>query len=484
MLPAWLVTDENWLVWNWNPLAKQLIEGRCPSIVPNLISRTVSIGEIDPPDRRCVSLWAYLFDLEKPQQQVIEHATRVMAQHKDILTRYREHPEPVAISELLVDLRSVQGVPGVVPYVYDRCDGENFLRIGIRIAPQGGLKLRTPKPKSLGHETDKMTHVEIALAYQVLVGEDKTRDRLTLNFEGSQPAIHDSTDRSRLEREVEQLRSSPYQTHALRTPLSNASSYARRLKSHRTDDKEITRLSQMVDAAISEADHLVRLVLLVSSYETLPVFARMGTDPKWPTITPEEIRHHVAEALMSVLHMRTDRHRDVQTIKRILEKHDIVISDEGNGVEVEDAFDQLASRLVSCEFTSFYLTASISSLRLTSYEAAILAKTVALQLVLTELVLNAVKHGDSKDPHVVLRCDLTNIGVCWTVENAISPAESPLSHQLQADPTSDTGRIALGQRLNQRATSILGWNLRPLTQQRAGLEAHRLFIPLKDVEVL
>ncbi len=30
MLPAWLVTDENWIVKNWNPLAEQLIERLYP----------------------------------------------------------------------------------------------------------------------------------------------------------------------------------------------------------------------------------------------------------------------------------------------------------------------------------------------------------------------------------------------------------------------------------------------------------------------
>lgn len=480
MLPAWLVTDENWLVWNWNPLAKQLIEGRCPSIVPNLISGTVSIGEIDPPDRRCVSLWAYLFDLEKPQQQVIEHATRVMAQHKDIFTRYREHPEPVALSELLVDLRSVQGVPGVVPYVYDRVDGENFLRVGIRIAPQGGLKLRAPMPESLRHETVKMTHVEIALAYQVRVDEGKgpTGSCLAVYFEGSQPAIHDSTERSRMEREMEDLRVLSNITHALVTPLTNAESIAQSIYQLDTHKDEMSRLGGRLLAQCSDLHHLVRLVHLTNRHDRLQLVAQAGTAATWPTITRDTILSHVEKALLSVFFMRTNRVRDVNTIRTILKRQGLDLTDKCDKRAIDAALHQLADRLVSKDTPAFYITAPAHFLDLSSFEAAEMGKVAALDLILIELTINAVKHANRINPDFSFWCTVTDTEVKLAVENTIPTIGTQVVQQSYRGMPSGATRGGLGRFLNKRVAANLGWRLDRLLSPCLDRETNCLCIPV------
>ena len=493
MLPAWLVTDENWIVRNCNRLAEQLVAGLCPLSIADLKSGKVTLAEVYPQDDH-VSLWGCLLELDKTQQQLIKIATDVMAEHVEILGRYREPSEHFDMSALIAELRRVQGVPGVYPYVFDRREKEEYLRIGIRIAPRGGLQLRAevslaevdPEDSDPRVAPRPMTHIEIALGYRVRVRIDNSRPnrpRITVAFLGSQPAIHDSTGRSLLERELEDLRITSNITHALKTPLSNAFSAARRIHNPGTHADEAQRLSGRLLAQISEADALVRLLLLVNAHETLPVTARAGTDPMWPTIAPDTIRYQLAQALMSVFHMRTERGRDLLAIKTLLETHGLGAPDERNKNEVEAIFRQLADMIFSGDTTSFFLTASIQSPRFTSLEAAELAKTVALQLILTELIINAVKHGDSGNPQITFHYLQTSTGVLWTVENTVLTTGVPSSQQHSAGPLSGARRGALGNYLNQKATDILAWKLDRLPP-RSGWEAHRLFIPLESREPL
>ncbi len=324
-----------------------------------------------------------------------------------------------------------------------------------------------------------MTHVEIALAYKVRVGEEKgpARTRLTVDFEGSQPAIHDSTERSQLEREMEDLRVTSHITHALMTPLTNVQSIAQRIYELDTHADDVNYLTGRLLAQCSDVHDLARLFYLTNRQEALQISACLGTDPTWPIITPGAIRNHLARALLSVFYMKTNRRRDVNTVKGILNGNGLNIPAEHDKRAVEAVFYQLADRLVSDESPVFFLTAPTQSPRPSPLEAAELAKTAALQLILTELIVNAVRHSDRKGPDITFQCLVADTEILWTVENTIPTIDSLSAQQRSVGMPSGARRGPLGRYLNQKFAELLGWRL-DCFAPRPDRQAHRLFIPL------
>lgn len=326
-----------------------------------------------------------------------------------------------------------------------------------------------------------MTYIDVVLGYQVQICSSLDLTPRCVRFRGSQPAFHDATERRRLtllEKELEELRVTSHLAHALRTPLSNAVADARRINNPGNRD-EARRLSGPLLAQIADADALVKLLLFINTSEDLPVTASLKAASVWPVITPAMIREHVAAALMSIFHLRTDRPRDRRAVTRLLSRLGIPAPEDNDGVEVHDAFARLAEAVVPAGGASFRLTASIQSMRYDSLEIAEQARTVALQLILTELMINAIKHGDGNDPQIGFQYACSDHGIEWTVENAVSAARPADGPPKEGSTMPGSKREALGAYLNDKAARIFAWNLDRL-QPRSGWVAYRLRIPLES----
>lgn len=491
MLPAWLVTDGEWIVRNSNSFASQMLTVLCAEAPGSLASGRITFGEVYPKGD-AVSAWACFLELDKKQAQLALDATRVMAEHVTILKRYSGESLNLDLQSLIVELRRVEGTPGVYPYVFDRVDDEEYLRMGIRVSPPEGLKLRAavtladPENSDPGSTSLPMSYIDFVIGYQVKLCPAPHNPACVtcVHFLGSQPAIHDATDRRRLvqlEKELEEIRTTSNLAHALRTPLSNAVAAARRISKPGARADEARRLSGPLLAQIDEADALVRLLLFVNTNDTLPVSAHLAHDaaePTWPTITSSMVTHQIADALMSIFHMRTDRPRDRRTVLALLAAHGLPIREEQEGEDVARAFQRLAEQISGGGTASFVLAATVQSLRLSAFEVAQLARTVALNLILTELIINAVKHCDSSNPRILFNATFTEDAIQWTVENTIPPAKAVETLPKEQVKLPDTKREALGNYLNSKATKILGWRLERLEAQPGSI-CHRLVIPLE-----
>jgi len=466
MLPAWFVTDRELCVQDQNDFAKDLVR----SCSTNRVLKDRLSLQIPAPDGY-ESLWECILDQDYDDNFLyIEAAIKVVREHFEILDDFNESGPPKSVDSLVQRLRNVTGMGDIVTsYIYFK-PNDGILKLGVKITPPQGLKLQA----AVELEGTTVEYVDVVMAYQL--EHQRHGDKLSKVFvHGTQPAIHDVTMRHRLWEEIrlktkeeEEARITQFLSHALKTPLANTKSILKTIKTPGLDKAVREERILELESLITDINHLVRLLLFINTVEKIEVQVRViapDDSTPWARFTVKEIQRVVGSALQSVHNLRTESQVDVDKIESLFERNDISVPSRDADGPGLPAYENLASALTrvvapGLSEKSFALCPLVESGRLEGEYVSNQAKTVLLDLLLVELVVNAVKNADEDAPEVALGVRISNDETKLLVEvfnnGAQLSADSDVDLEAKAPGEK---RLALGRLLNSKAARVLRWNL-------------------------
>jgi signal transduction histidine kinase len=465
MLPAWVVTDHALIVRNWNDFAYELLDtfGRPQWLAKHSLSIDLTEDLTDFSRGKLKSLWECILDPD--DLHYMKEALKILKEHLAILERFNKGEGERPFEPLLDELRSLSKHEGVSPYVY-RPKGKMF-RLGVKVSPPQGLKLIM----KADIEGAAVEYVDIVMAYQLDATWSENENRLRrVDFRGVQPAIHDASERRRLwekAKEEDEAKITQFLSHALKTPLANTNRILNtiRLPGLRTEVREERILE--LESLISDIDHLVGLLLFINTVEDITAPLRLiGAEDEtpWARFDIEDVENVVASALQSVHNLRTGNQVDVEKVDLLFQGKGFSVPSR-NGEEASiAAFRSLARALIRIEIKptkqGFAICPFVKSGRVEAGYVSEKAKTVLLNLLLVELIVNAVKNADEEAPKLSVtlcmseRRDKLEIHV-FNNGTELRPAEK------NVHPEKEHGekRRQLGRLLNEKAARALHWEL-------------------------
>ncbi len=465
MLPAWVVTDRDLIIRNWNDFTYNLLEEFGS---PRLLGeQKLSVDLDDLPHEGLKSFWACV--LHPDDLGYVRAALSILKEHVTVLEKFNELGDPRAFEPLLEQLRKVSRSEGVVPLVY-RPRGKMF-RLGVKVSPPQGLKLI----RKADIEGASVEYIDVVMAYRLKAEHSENRVS-RVSFYGVQPAIHDASERHQLwERGKleEHAQITQFLSHALKTPISNVKFMVRELGKAPLSDYYLGVCAKL-EAHVSDLGNLSDLILFINTSEKVPTTLRgsvPGDAVVWESVTLDEIREEIADTLQSIHRGRT---RDPQDERRI----ELLSGAAAKGAAVD--YEQTAAALLGLEgvggatwFTLLLRDADHVDKNIdAAVELVTKVKTTFVNLLLVELVLNAIKYSDPAAPEVKINFELNearnrlDINV---INNGTELKEGEFNNALK-ELASKPGekRRALGLLLNMRAAEILDWQLRWRKPEKKG----------------
>jgi signal transduction histidine kinase len=465
MLPAWFVTDRDLCIQDQSDFASDLVRS-CSN------SRELN-GRLSlqlPVPEGYESLWECILDSKYDDNFLyIKEALTVIRKHFAILEEFNNSNPAESIDSLLRRLRSVKGLGDIVTsYMYFNPDGA-VLKLGVKVSPPQGLKLQSP----VDLEGTSVEYIDVVMAYQLKkTGDPNQPTRIEIH--ATQPAIHDVTMRHRLwdeskkqTKEREEARITQFLSHALKTPLANTQSILKTIKTPGLDRAVREELILELESLISDVEHLVSLLLFINTVEDIAAPLRMVSaddNGPWERFDVEDIEDTVATALQSVFNRRTGREIDVRKVATLFELKSLAVPShdaEAGGIAY---FKNLARQLIQVELNDpnqeFAICPVIESGSQETSDVSKKAKTVLLDLVLVELIVNAIKNADESIPEVGTKI--------WLDDRSNTVVIEVTNNGKQLDTGDDTDaalqkhgekRRALGNLLNRKAVNALHWNL-------------------------
>jgi signal transduction histidine kinase len=335
--------------------------------------------------------------------------------------------------------------------------------MGIRVSPIQGIKLMETVKQEGGVE-----YVDLVMAYRLEADWDGDLIR-RLDFLGVQPALHDATERHRLwetAKTEEQAQITQFLSHALKTPIANIQFMVRDLQSGGLPDY-YQSVCEKLEAQVGDLSDLSDLILFINAFEPTPTSVCASPPPgafMWETVSVAEIRDAIGKTLQSVCNGRTRDPGDKKRLWRLAgakERPDYVF-------DADKATDVILDTSEIGSLTSLGLILPQNEVFDDNIELAAVAarqvKTTFLNLLLVELLLNAIKYSDAQAPIVRVRLALDATRQRFEIHvlnNGLALKESEFNNAL-TELVSKPGekRRALGMMLNHRAANRLGWELR------------------------
>jgi len=452
MLPAWFVTDgEHFAVRNANPHGCEIYREASGRESKELFEGVLSIN----PSASEGCLWDRLFEPADAKQA--GEAMQLVLKHREIVEEFTSSGISFPVAKLIERMQQVTPAGAASPYVFKISDGESWLRAGIRISAPDGLRLR--KHKQGGQEAISRLPpevVDVVLAYQIRVLDLQLGRAASVCFVGTQPAIHDATERVRLLQnsiELEELRVTQYISHALKTPLGNAMSWVDCLRSPKLNLADVPQYANQILAHTEELEQLIDLLLFVNTTEPMPVFAvpQQGAG-EYDRLDYEAIVATVASTLRGVFYGRTRRAEDEERVQQLFVLFDLPIPERTGPSNSSNHFTTLATRVIQFEDGDdcwYMLVPGNSKAEFATQTIATRARTVALHLILAELILNAIKHSIPALPPKVQ----VNVNQCFGCLNidvfntGILPEFDEVASQIRAAEIQGYRRQALGRML-------------------------------------
>ncbi|HBB87265.1 MAG TPA: hypothetical protein DC047_06590 [Blastocatellia bacterium] len=461
MLPAWLVTDETLVVRNCNDFTSDLLEtfGRPRWLADH--SLTIDLTDSYPGKLR--SLWECILD--PSDLHYMREALRIIKGHLAILDRFNQGSGARPFEPLLDQLRSVSKQEGVSPYVY-RPKGKMF-RLGVKVSPPQGLKLIM----KADIEGAAVEYVDIVMAYQLDSDwSERENDLRRVDFRGVQPAIHDASERRRLwekAKEEDEAKITQFLSHALKTPLANTNRILNtiRLPGLKNEVRE-ERILEM-ESLISDIDHLVGLLLFINTVEDISAPLRLievEDETPWAHFNIEDVENVVASAFQSVHNLRTGNQIDVEKVDLLFQSQRLAAPSRKSEEAGIAPYKSLARALIGIELESsvqsFAVCPFVKSGRVEAGYVSEKAKTVLLNLLLVELIVNAVKNADEEAPKL-------SVTICMS-EQKDKLEIHVFNNGTELRPEQENGhsekehgekRLRLGRLLNKKAAQALHWEL-------------------------
>jgi signal transduction histidine kinase len=485
MLPAWYATDEGLIVQDWNDFAADLLLFfKKEYLLPD---RYLSIA-LDPPvEKGYESLWRCILDCSAEILHLIADALRILAEHRNILDRFNQEEGNGGVGKLASDLASITGVPGVSGFAYRPSNPEYRkaeLVLGVKISPAQGLPMK--QRVEIGGTV--VEYVDMVTAYQ-LAPIRRDGELIGVQFMGAQPALHDATNRHqiwvsseeriRVENEAQVTQ---FLSHAFNTPLSNIESKIREL-----EDAALTDYYRGVrcelEANVEDLRNLSNLFLFVAnapgSVRSHFAASERG-ELSFQYVEPLDISDVVSKAVESILNGRTSDPRNGYKLKNLV----------GSGswdADTRSIATDLSSKILDlgelAHIPRLHIVLDFTPKEPVERSITTNVKTAFLNLVVTELLVNAVKFSDPDAPEVKVECEIDSTRSyvqIHFVNNGLELKESEFKDVLGTFAMKPgEKRTALGLELNKRTARILRWDLRWQKPARKGTHLV-LAIPYRD----
>ena len=486
MLPAWYATDEKLVVQDWNDFAADLLVFFYKNYL--LEEHYLSI-EIDPPTQNGYeSLWRCILDCSGETLHLVGDALRIVSEHRRILDQFNEGKGCTGIDDLVRDLASVTGTSGVSGFAYrpsTRDYRQSELVLGVKVSPAQGLPLKSRV--EIGGTV--VEYLDMVMAYQIEPIKNG-EDLIGLQFMGLQPALHDATNRHeiwvlaeeriRIEKEAQVTQ---FLSHAFNTPLYNIASRIKELEDAGLEGYYRT-VQQKLDSNFDDLRNLCNLFLFVASAQgTVPshLAASRGSQLSFQNIEPAEILEGVCKAVESVLNGRTREPRDAEKLKTIQGLHAL------DGVCEKCDPSVVAANILNLGELSqtprLYIVLDFEAKLGLEHSVADNVKTAFLNLIVTELLINAIKFADANSPQVTISFEITptrDYLKIHFVNNGLELKENEFEDVLGTVAMKPgEKRTALGLELNKRAAGILSWELQWIAPAVPGTHLE-LSIPYRD----
>ncbi len=478
MLPAWFVTDHQLVIRKTNKLADELVNTFDVKDCSN--RRFLPIDADGSLNSEAESLLYCIVDPDYQNNLDYLRATReILQEHLAILLEFnnsgvRQRPE-----YLITKLQAVPEREGVKPYVYSLAPGDTELRIGVKVSPPQGLKLI----RAADVEYANVEYIDVVMAYRVRAEWTQDSPRLLKNasFHGVQPAIHDATERHRMwekSKEEDEAKITQFLSHALKTPLANTQSILSSIKLPGLDPAVREEKILELESLVTDVSHLVELLLFINTTEediTAPVrMVAADDDTPWARFGIKDVESVVASALQSVHNRRTRNQTDVEKIEALFVNNALPVpSRDVDGVGLT-AYRNLARAIISIEAIDprqvFAIIPFVESGNLESIKLSEQAKTVLLNLLLVELIVNAVKNADEAAPLITVKLRLSNrsdrLEICvFNNGTELNPEIERVGIETKVHGEK---RKMLGRLLNQKAAKALRWELKVLPPPAKG----------------
>ncbi len=458
MLPAWFTADENLKIVHSNPFGFTLIEKFSLS---HLLDGRLSIGMNHLPKGQ-ESLWRSILSEDGSDNlQYMEFAISVLEQHRAVLDTAIKDGRPIHPEALMARLREVKGAPGVKPYVHSPRLVSPVLQIGVKVSPPQGLALLG----GVSLEDGDLSFVDVVMAYRVLLVWKGTMLKSVL-FRGAQPAIHDASERHRLwlwQREQKDAEISSLLSHAFKQPLATIARDLNDLQNTAFPMDRRNCIAHNVAIEVERVTNLVQLLNFVNSSDEIHFQLKLGVDDV--VFSLAEAVNCLAKVLRR-MHLNPELAIDKVKIQRMFAKAGLFL--ENKDPDPED-YKSLAEKLTSyegigrdavfaIELTDSLNQASVQVREHAPVEVQKRIRTALLDLILNEMLVNAIKCASESAPEVALKfefgspqlaIEVFNNGATMTVEQFSSPAD-------YLAPASGEKRKALGVMLNKRAAKVLG----------------------------
>lgn len=464
MIPAWFVTDEHLVIRRSNDFAKQLLSQYEVDLCA--AGRPLSFGTVNASGREVESLWDCIIDPVYPSNvRYIQAALRILKEHFAILEEFNNMGAPQNPRNLAERLSAIDEHQHVKPYYYVPADRGGNVCLGIKISPLEGIKLRCASRI----ENTTVEYIDVVMAYRLLTEwDDEGKLLRSVTFVGAQPAFHDATERHRLWNNLESEKRAQvtgFLSHAFQTPITNIESEVRDLQGARLTEY-YQRCAARLLSYVEDLSHLASLLVFISTSDVVTTVMRgsgLRKSEGPETISVDEITAEVAGTLRSILSGRTKNPLNQRKIQILLGVGAVPAPGGKPKRITAKMYQKAAERILNFDglagVGTFDLLVDTSAL---TNELLAKVKTTFLNLLLVEMLINAVKYADTKTPSVRMRLEVDDasghLNVHVVNNGAALTKEEFENIDMLANKPGEK-RKALGLRLNVIAAEKLGWKL-------------------------
>jgi len=473
MLPGWIVTDRDLNIRHWNHVIVRMAQALQ---VNDKLARGVLSIRSDAPATD--SFWQRAF--EQDSLIDIQRGVRVIEAMRAALIQAESEVGALTVRDLVTRVRSVlSDSANVKSYLFepdlelaDVSGSPVHLKLGVKISPPQGLTLR--RPIVLEEEGIQYRYVEILAACRVVMtirrGSRKGQEFIDdILFAGVQPALHDATARHQLWVQALEAGTKEYTSllsHGFKNPAATAKRDVKTLLHIPTLGIEArSRRLRRIHEIVTDLTNLAELIIFINSrvgIETIAHPAPDAPDTEEHLFTLNSIQKAVSGSLLSVYNGRTEMPTDRIKLTSLLAGMGRPEPDEAGPDHVE-RFEELARKLIYLDRLpqDFRFRLSVSQ-RVTDQFRNALKKTYTtlFDLVLPELVVNAIKAADESGPRIglTIRLDEQNQRIRILVYNNGDHLPREAIEEGGYDFSSRPGdpRTPLGIILNKRVTALLG----------------------------
>lgn len=448
MLPAWFVTDENFYIVNRNSIFSEMF-GHL-DFDHKISSRHVkALNFEESDDLECENIWERILTKESldKMNDGLEILSKIVKISKELKTQNKQ--------ELFDKLKTIKNPSEGIKMYYlipqEKIYGENYeapdFLAGVKIAPSEGLELK----QKVKVAESVIEYIDITVACRF--NED------TLVVEAIQPAIHDCTEKHYFWAEfTNQL--SRLMVHAFKNPLGNTKRLINSLEKYIVPEG-MQKLRE-IQVSNLQALNLSKLFNFANHGKDTKVRAcKNSTNLQTIEITLEEIKKQLAMTAWNLC-CGAEETWDRNTAKNLLSEFEV----EATQTDLCN-FEILAEKIVS-GIDSFYITLEHSEDLDESvyYDLLKDCKGKILELLLDEMMLNAIKKADHDHPCVSVKVitDANNVEIQVCNNGNPFPAEWFQDFDaalIQLSQKSGNKRHPLGLRLNREAANILGVEFKP-----------------------